>query len=463
MSCHPSHINHMNENNYLKDKIHYLLKLKNSNDIKASLIKGGFWTLIINGVNKVLMLIIGILMIRILGRTQYGIYAYFLSFISILIIPVEYGISNLIVRETAQAETRNSIGTINGLWRWSFRVTFFVSCCFIVLILLFVVIWGKSWLNEYQLFTLIWGLPLLLFQSLIHLSSAALRGMKKIILGQLPDIIIIPFLFIVSIMLSSVIWPDDLTSVFAMALRMISTLIALVVSYVILFKYAPREVFKTEPIFEAKKWSLSVIPFGLSTGLNMIKNHASILIMGFFVVSAQIASYQVAVSTAALAALVLHSMNTLLAPQFASFFIENEKRKLQKLVTISSRVVLGFNLIISIMFFIFGKEIIAFVFGPDTVDAYPALLVLLIGQLVNSFMGSVAFLLNMTGHERDVMKIVGISTGLNILLTFLLAPRFGIVGAALANSFSLIFAQIVMFFSVRNRLGIISNALGKIE
>jgi len=84
-----------------------------------------------------------------------------------------------------------------------------------------------------------------------------------------------------------------------------------------------------------------------------------------------------------------------------------------------------------------------------------------VGQLINSFVGSVAFLLNMTGHERDVMLIVGISTALNVLLTFLITPRYGILGGAIANSATLILAQIAMFFAVRKRLGIVCNAIGK--
>ncbi len=400
-------------------------------------------------------------MIRILGRQQYGIYSYFFSLISISIIPVEYGISNLIIRETARAESNDQANTIIGLWWWSFRITLWVSLSLIGIILIILYSTGKSWVDEYQLFTLLWGLPLILIQSMIHLSSAALRGMKRIILGQVPNIIIIPLLFIVFFVLGSIIWPNDLSPAFAMAIRLFASIIALIASIIFLLKNTPREIFTFKPLYNKKYWLLSVIPFGFSTGLNIMKSHASILILGFFVSPEQIASYQVAVSAAAIAVLVLHSMNTLLAPQFASLFANNEKRKLQKLVTLSARAVLSFNLVISFIFILFGKQILMIAFGAETVDAYPAVLILLVGQLINSFIGSVAFLLNMTGHEKDVMIIVSISTVLNIVLTFLIAPRYGILGAAIANSASIIFDQIAMFFYVRKRLGIIGNALGK--
>lgn len=447
--------------NFLSTQLFNLKQIIQADDIKASLIRGGFWSLFINGINKVLMLGVGILLIRVLGRDQYGVYSYFLAVISILIIPVEFGISNLVVRETARAESINQPGTIKGLWHWSFWVSLWASLGLITIVVIVVFTWGKSRLDEYQLLTLMWGLPLLLIQSMMHLSNAALRGMKKIVLGQLPEIIIIPLLIIVFFIISSFVWADALSSAFAMGIRVVSTLIALIVSLIFLVKNIPAEVENTKPYYDKKIWLLSVIPFGLSTGLNMIKNHASILIMGFYVPPAQIASYQVAISAAAFSILVLHSINTLLAPQFASLYANHEKVKLQKLVTISARVVLALNLMISFIFVVFGKNILKLMFGADTIDAYPALMVLLVGQLINSFVGSVAFLLNMTGHERDVMLIVGISTALNVLLTFLITPRYGILGGAIANSATLILAQIAMFFAVRKRLGIVCNAIGK--
>ncbi len=450
----------MNENT-LKKQFQSFQKLIQSDNNKAILIKDGFWSLLINGMNKILILVVGILMIRILGREQYGIYTYFLAFVSILIIPVEFGVSNLVVRETARSKSINKVEPIKGLWQWSSRLTFWVSMFLISIILIGLFTWGRARLSAYQQLTLLWTLPLILFQSLMHLSNAALRGMKKIILGQLPEIIIIPALFIVLFIISSLIWVDVLSAAFAMGIRVFSTLIALLVSLIFLFKNIPSGIINSKPIFDNKYWLLSVIPLGLSTGLAMIKSHASVLIMGIFVDPAQLASYQVAVSAAGFTVLVLQSANMLLAPYFASMYAKQEKLKLQKLVTISARLVLAFNLIISLIFLLFGKHILTIVFGADTVDAYPALLVLLVGQLVNSFIGSVAFLLNMTGHEKEVMVIVGSTTILNIILTFLLTPHYGIVGGAIAHAVTLAIAQIAMFFAVRKRMGIVCNAIGR--
>lgn len=438
-------------------------ELFKGNSIKATLFKDGLWSLVINSINRVFTIIIGILLVRVLGKTQYGIYTYVLSMVVILIIPVEYGLSNLIVRETAKADSTKQPGLMFGVWRWSFKVTFAISIILVLIGLVAYLLWGKAYFSSNELNTFLWGLTILVFLAVMHISNAALRGQKKIVLGQITDLIFMPALFTAMFILIWLTLPHTLTSTSAMALRSIASFLALVISLGFLYWKTPKRVFLSKPIAKTREWINSVMPLGLSSGLNMLKNHASILILGFFVSAGEIGAYQIAVSTAALAALVLHSMNTLLAPHFASYYAKNETKRLQQLVTISSRVVFLFNLFMTIIFVGWGKTLLSWVFGRDTIDAYPALLVLLAGQLVNSLVGSVAFLLNMTGHEKDVMKVIGISTIINVLINVILTPHLGITGAAIATSISLIFAQITMFIIVKKRLGITSSAVMKIS
>lgn len=185
--------------------------------------------------------------------------------------------------------------------------------------------------------------------------------------------------------------------------------------------------------------------------------------MGLFVSAGQIGTFQVAVSSAALAGLALQANNATLAPQFASLYVQGKKQALQRLVTISTRLVLAFNIAMTVIFIIFGKQLLSFVFGPDLVEAYPSILIMLIGQLINSLVGSVAYLLNMTGHENDVMKVIGVSSLINIIFTLIATPSWGILGGAVSSAISLTVAQIIMAVLVHRRLGIISHAFNRIH
>ena len=125
----------------------------------------------------------------------------------------------------------------------------------------------------------------------------------------------------------------------------------------------------------------------------------------------QVGVYRVATRLALFASFGLQAVNMVVAPHFASLYAKREMDKLQRLVTRSAQIVLAFNLIITSLFILFGKIFLDLVFGKEITSAYVPLLILLIGQLVNSAAGSVGFLLNMTGHEKDTAQGGSFSCG----------------------------------------------------
>ncbi len=418
--------------------------------------------MLINFTNKFLVLISGVLLVRFLGKEEFGIYSYVLSLIFVLIIPAEFGLSNLIVRETAQVMSKDNPGLIAGVWRWSLRITLLI-CAILIIISSVAMIRVVHLFSRMEIMTFLWALSLMPFQAIIHLTSAALRGQKHVIRGQIPDLVVLPGLFAVLYIILYFITPDQLTASSSMAMRSLATVVAFVVSIVFLFRNTPYFIRTAKPIIRSRQWLSSALPLALSSGLNMVKTRISILLMGLFVSAGQIGTFQVAVSSAALAGLALQANNATLAPQFASLYVQGKKQALQRLVTISTRLVLAFNIAMTVIFIIFGKQLLSFVFGPDLVEAYPSILIMLIGQLINSLVGSVAYLLNMTGHENDVMKVIGVSSLINIIFTLIATPSWGILGGAVSSAISLTVAQIIMAVLVHRRLGIISHAFNRIH
>lgn len=430
--------------------------------IRSHLVKDGISSLIINASNKAIVLLTGILLIRILGKSEYGIYSYIFSIISVLVIPAEYGIANLLVRETARGISCHDHSIIKGVWRWSLKSSFIFSC-FVLLLSFIGVLFVKNRFDQVEITTFIFAMVLLPFQLIVYIGMGALRGLKKVILGQLPDLIIIPFIFVISFIIANYFTSLELSASSTMILRLAATVIAFFCVIIFLYINIPSDVKKAKPVIQGKAWLISVISLGLSSGLNMVKSRSNTLILGLFVNSGQIASFQVAVSAAALSGVILQAANAILAPQFAALISQKDHNKLQKLVTTSTRIVSVFTISVTIIIILFGKQLLAFAFGPDLVDAYPSLVILLIGQVINSFAGSVAYILNMAGYEKDVMKVITISVVINTILAFSLSPVLGIVGGAIASSVSLIVSQFALHRLVTRKLGIISHVFGKIS
>jgi O-antigen/teichoic acid export membrane protein len=156
----------------------------------------------------------------------------------------------------------------------------------------------------------------------------------------------------------------------------------------------------------------------LTAGLQLINGRTDILLLGIFRPDAEVGIYNVAVQIAALVIFGLRVVNAIQAPHIAHLYAEGDMQRLQKMITKSSRAVLTTTVPIVLVIMVFGDEIIRIAFGGEYRGAYIPLVILSVGQLINASMGSVANLLNMTGHERDTTRSIFIGAVVNLTLGF---------------------------------------------
>ena len=72
------------------------------------------------------------------------------------------------------------------------------------------------------------------------------------------------------------------------------------------------------------------------------------------------------------------------------------------------------------------------IFGPDFEAGWPILIIGCIAQLVNCGVGSVGYLLLMSGQQRRLIRIQMVMACVMIALSLFLIPSWGLVGAATA-------------------------------
>ena len=74
------------------------------------------------------------------------------------------------------------------------------------------------------------------------------------------------------------------------------------------------------------------------------------------------------------------------------------------------------------------------IFGPDFVSGWPVLVIGAVGQLVNCGVGSVGYLLLMSGNQKRLIRVQFAMTIVSVVTNITLIPTFGLVGAALASA-----------------------------
>lgn len=398
-----------------------------------------------------------ILLARALGAEGYGIYAFAWSLVTLLAMPAHAGLPNLVLRETARGLAEGRPDLVKGVWWWSGRVVAVLSLVMIGLIGPLLVAW-QGGLKSSAGQTLAWALALVPLLALGNLLGAALRGMQYVVLGLLPEFFLRPALFLLFVVGSAQLWAEKLSPPVAMKLLATAFLVAFIVGIKLLWRLMPSAVRRSRPALKKSGWLASSIIFALMAGFNVINDQASTVILGIFEAPDVVGRFRVAVQMATLSAFGLQAINLVVAPRFADLWSRGEKERLQRLATRSAQVVLTFNFVVALLFALAGRPLLRMLFGTEFTGAYLPLLILLAGQLVNSAAGSVGYLLNMTGHERETAKAMTAAGVLNLMLATVLIPIWGMIGAAAATAISMALWNGLLWWWVRKRLGINSLA-----
>lgn len=433
--------------------------LSRASGLGKQLLKGGAGSLSAKIAETALGLVVVVLLARLLGPAGYGVYAFAFALVSLVSMPAHAGLPQLVVRETARGCQAGDWSAVRGIWRWA-------NALALTLALLIAAAGGLGlWLGWAQgaalRETLFWALALVPFMALVAIRSASLRGLQHVLAGILPEQVLRPALF-AGLLAVVLVWPGlRLSPDEAMALMVLSSGVAFGVGAWLLHRYRPRELREAAPRYHHSAWFAAAWPMALTQGFHQINRHADVLLLGLLAAVVDVGVYRVAAQGALLVSLGLTALNLVVAPFAARLYAEGEQHKLQKLARRTAQAALAFALPAVALFAVFGEWLLVMLFGSEFAGAYWPLLILAVGQLANAGFGATGMLLNMTSFERDVTRVVAIAAGLNVVLNLTLIPFFGVIGAAVATSLSLLFWNVWLWRVVRWRLGVSSLAFSR--
>jgi len=405
-----------------------------------------------------LALLLTMLLARVMGAEGYGIYSYALSLVLLLTVPAQLGLPNLLVRETAKAQANEDWQIMRGLWRWSTGLAGLLSVLIAAIAWAVLIVWADSF-NPEQRAALVPALLLIPFITLGNLRDSALRGLRHVVLGQLSETVLRPGLLLTVLLILGWVWQDyRFTSAQVMGVNCAAAGTAFVIVSFLLNRKTPSAFLDSPPRYHSGQWLRSALPLAFVVGMFMINQHVSVLILGYVCTPTEVGVFKVAISLSSVVIFALQTINAILAPYYARFYTQRDMQRLQRLVMLSSRAVLAFSLPVVAVLMIFGEWLLQHLFGHDYVVGYQAMVILALGQLVNAASGSVALLLNMTGHERDTAKVIALFAVLNVGLNTALIPVLGLIGAAWASAVSTTLWNLVLLWLVYRRLGVVSFA-----
>ncbi|WP_231384372.1 flippase [Thioalkalivibrio sp. ALE23] len=424
--------------------------------LAGRLLRGGAGSLAAQIAEVLLGLVLLVLLARGLGAEGLGVYAFVLALMTLLSVPTRMGLPPLIIRETARGQASGEWAPVRGMWRWGHAVALVLS------LVVALAVGGMLLLCEVEdgalRNTLLWGVLLVPLLALLEILSAALRGLRHVLAGVLPGQVIRPGLAVVFIGLLLWVPAVSLTADLAMAMMVLAAVLAFALGTLWLYRVRPLEMTRAAPEYDARAWFAAAWPMALTQGFQQINRYADVILLGILAASVDVGVYRTAAQGALMVALGLKALNMVVAPYITRLYNQGEFGKLQKMARRTAQAALAFALPSVLVFALIGEWLLVTIFGAEFGAAWLPLLILGLGQVVNAGFGSTGLLLNMTGHERDVTRVVAVAAGLNVVLNLALIPLFGVAGAAAATSVSLVVWNVWLWFVVRQRLGIRCSA-----
>jgi len=437
----------------VREIVSILLKRKDTGTLKAHMVRGTVGSFVLKVVNTLLAFGTSLLLARLLGAKEYGVYAYAISWASLFSVPAVMGLNTLLVREVAKYKALEDWGALRGILRWSDRVVLFTSLGLSSAFAL--VVWFLQGKFGPEVKVALWlAAALIPLLSFLLLRQGGLQGLGCVVAAQIPQFLVLPMVFLA--LAVGVYFTIGLSGTAAVGLRIIAGVIAVSAALFLLERRSPETVTDVLPVYRPREWLKSASSLLFVGAAGIINHRISTIMVGAMLGPREAGVFDVALKATALVSFSLMVVNMPLAPAVAKLYAAGQKECLQRLVTKSARVALLGALPIALGMIVFGRWVLS-LFGSGFTDGSATLAILSAGQLVNVGMGSVALLLNMTKHERDTAKGSGIALLVNVTFNAGFVPFLGIEGAAIATSVSIILWNILLAMWVYKKLHVFTT------
>lgn len=429
--------------------------------MKYELLRRGVGSFAVQVLSVILNLTAMALLARSLGPHGYGAFTFTLAVTNVLLIPASAGLAPLTVRLTAIYHGADDWPKIRGLWR---RVTqWALSYGLAAAVVLIAATWF-GWFDQIDTVepkTLYVATSFIFLMAPLYTFAGALRGIEKTLTSQLPEHFIRPGVFLVLLVLSVILVGSTFVSpVAAMALNAAAAGVGLVASVIWIRSFEPTQQLPVAPVYESRSWIAIAVPLSVSGGLLVIHGQTDTLMLGWLNGSASVGVYKSASQAANLVSFSLLVANTVMAPLVAQYHTDKRREELQRLVVLTTRTAFLGALLLFLTYVGFGQRILGMVFGGAYTAAYAPLLILSVGHLCNVFAGPVAMILNMTGHHATALYSLGVAALLNISMNALLIPLYGLFGAAVATTVSLVTWNALLVYWTFRKVSIDSTVIG---
>ena len=213
-----------------------------------------------------------------------------------------------------------------------------------------------------------------------------------------------------------------------------------IISFVLLWFFLKKhktisEDYKKDTFKEIIKYSL---PITLSTVSLYLLSSIDIFFLKYFYGDNYVAYYSVAIKIISIISVANNALSLSVATDIAYNFQNNNFNILKTILNKTAKIIFYFSFALTILILMFSNSILN-VFGKEYLISKEILIILLLGNLIMAISGNTYIYLLMTNKGKILGRLIFISVLINVILNFILIPKYCLYGAAISSVIALLF------------------------
>lgn len=402
----------------------------------ASIIKNTFYSSLSFGTRFLSNALLFILLARALGVSEFGRFAFALSFTGLFLVLIDYGFNLLVVREVSMFP-QNTINIINQIITGKIFLILLSSC------ILFITIKLLHYPFETELLVyILWFAAI--FYSFGFFFNAVFRGLNQFQYETYPTI------------LSNILQCGMIIIFILLQLQSFVIAIGYLISRIIYFFHSfyllKRKVGKPQFIFNlytGLKVLRESFSFGIHAVLATLYLQLDTVFLSYYKGNTEVGYYQAAmrivIASMILYEIIASSYFPLLAKKFKSDItgFKKDGLALNKYILLSGSFIATFLLL-------YPDVTIKLLYGKEYLPSILIIQLLAIVVFFRYVASSYAIFITIANSQKLRALSVAVSLIVNVVLNIVLIPRYGAIGAAVASVFThVVLAASCIFFAIR--------------
>ncbi|HEX9564815.1 MAG TPA: polysaccharide biosynthesis C-terminal domain-containing protein [Gemmatimonadaceae bacterium] len=392
-----------------------------------------------------------------LGQTGFGVYLFALAVMNAVLVLGKLELDVATTRFLPAYLGSREWSLAKGFIRWSRRTVFgaslLVSGAGALIVLLI-----RDRLVERSPFlpgALVAACLLLVTSAQLMLNGGQLQSLRWYVASLWPGTVLRPLLLAMTIAILYLASGDHPSPRTAVLVNTGATILAVILTARSLRRVRPPEMRAATTASDKPTWARATPGFvALGIGQLVLSQQADLIVVGSLVNVTDSALYGAASAFAFLVLFGQSSVNFVMAPMIADLHARNEHDRLQGLLRSVFTANAAVTLPVLAVLIALGPWLLR-LYGSAYVVSYPVMVILCTASAVVALVGATAgFVLTMTVYQQQAAWIIGGSAAVNIALTILLTPRFGIIGTATATLLATLLRCVLLVVFVRRRLNL---------